>query len=159
MVKALLGAGRLIKMLSLCSLVTLAPLSAAQSLQLKGPDSTVKEGYFTVSVSSTSDASQSISPLVIEASSSKDFKQNLQTFPALGDFKKLSLTGFSDGTYYLRARSEAVSEYSNVIQVRVQHYPLWQALSLFVIGFLIFTALVVIIIRFHQKSEAEPADD
>ncbi|RUO77816.1 hypothetical protein CWI81_04870 [Idiomarina seosinensis] len=159
MVKPSIGAGRMIKMLSLCFLLTLAAPSAAQSLQLNGPDSTVREGYFTVNVSSTTDASEPIASLVIEASSSKDFKQNLQTFPALGDFKKLSLTGFSDGTYYLRARSEDVSEYSNVIQVRVQHYPLWQALGLFVVGFLIFTALVVTIIRFHQKSEAEPADD
>ena len=137
-----------VTLLSLCLLLLLPRLVSAQSLNLAGPDTTVREGYFTVSV--VSDGNNSLENLVIESATTPDF-ESMTRFPALGDFKQLSLTGFSNGTYYLRARADNIGSPSNVIQVKVNHYPLWQALSLFFTGLLLFTLLVVVLLMRHRR--------
>lgn len=122
-------------------------------LTIEGPSSVIKEGYFNVSVSAKSDK-QKLNKLTIEVATDTDFTQNKKQFPALGDFSTISLTGFSDGLYHLRARAETSDGdvlVSNVIQVRVEHYPLWQALTLFFIGLIIFVAVVTTLLLFHRN--------
>lgn len=146
-----------VTLLSLCLLLLLPRLVSAQSLTLSGPEDTVREGYFTVSVSESN--SEVVKNLVIESSTSAGFDQAVTHFPALGDFKQLSLTGFSNGTYYLRARADNIEAPSNVIQVKVNHYPLWQALGLFFVGLLLFIVLVVVLLTFHRRVQRGATHD
>lgn len=158
MVHNFVSAQCIIKLLSFCGLLLLAHTAAAMSspqLQLQGPNSTVKEGYFNVSVHLSGSQDQpALNNLRIQAASSADFKQ-VQEFPALGEFKQWSLTGFSNGDYYLRAVADNLAKPSNTIQVSVQHYPLWQALSLFAIGFVVFATLVITLLRLHLKAQQQ----
>ncbi|MGM0480515.1 MAG: hypothetical protein ACQEQZ_01145 [Pseudomonadota bacterium] len=136
----------------------LAEDACARQLQLSGPQQTVKEGYFTVTVTVRGGNGSSASPgLIIEAAQDPKFSENVRRFPALNDFQQLSLSGFSNGTYFLRATAEPVEQPSNVIKVTVQHYPLWQALGLFTVGLLMFVALVVTIIRSHIQHQHKAA--
>lgn len=131
---------------------TLANESAHQ-LTIEGPTSVIKEGYFNVSVSAKSEQ-QKLDKLTIEVATDANFTENQKQFPALGDFSTISLTGFSNGSYHLRARAETESGeslVSNVIQVTVKHYPLWQALTLFFIGLIIFVAVVTTLLLLHRK--------
>lgn len=146
-----------VTLLSLCLLLLMPRLVYAQSLTLSGPDNTVREGYFTVSVNSS--GSEPLNNLVIESSQTADFNDSVVSFPALGDFKQLSLTGFSNGNYYLRARADNLATPSNVIRVEVSHYPLWQALGLFFIGLLLFTLLVVVLLTLHRRTQRSVTDD
>lgn len=146
-------ANRVITMLSLCVLLLSPQLTFAQSLSLSGPSETIKEGYFTVSVTVNGEVEPK--DLAVEASLDSDFRENVQRFPALGDFKRLSLTGFSDGTYYLRATASNIPAPSDVIKITVKHYPLWQALGLFIIGLMLFVTLVTVLLRSHWRVNKE----
>lgn len=151
MEKALIGAKLLSCLLSLSFFMVLANPASARQLQLIGPQKTIKEGYFTVTVEAS--ANSNLQGLLIEAAQDPSFNRQVQTFPALGDFKQLSLTGFGNGTYFLRAISKSAEQPSNVIKVTVSHYPLWQALGLFSTGLLIFIVLIFIIIRAHRQEQ------
>ncbi|MCC5880762.1 MAG: hypothetical protein JJU03_12795 [Idiomarina sp.] len=113
------------------------------------------EGYFQLQVEGLNDQQQ----FVIEQSSSADFYTIEARFPPLGSFRQISLSGFDDGTYFFRARVEqgdnAVS-YSTTHQVSVQHYPLWQALSLFGVGLGLFVALLTTLLWLHWNSQRGP---
>jgi len=139
-------------LLVLCFLSVLPTTTLASPLKLSGPDSVVKEGYFTVSVSTT--AAAELNRVTIEVASDSEFSENTKQFPALGDFKDISLTGFSNGSYYLRARAEDAKNQtylSNTIEITVKHYPLWQALTLFFIGLVIFITLVATLLLLHRQ--------
>lgn len=128
-------------------------LTFAQSLSLSGPKETVREGYFTVSI--TVNGAVEPKNLAVVSSTDKNFQKGVQRFPALGDFKQLSLTGFSDGTYYLRATADNIGQPSEIITVTVDHYPLWQALGLFLVGLLLFVTLVTVLLRSHRRVNKE----
>lgn len=140
------GVDCIIKMLSLCLVALSASPLAAQQLELQGPDKVSKEGYFSVTVTGTGTKEQppnDLQNLRLQLSKSSEFSQVLQEFPALGDFRQLSLSGFSNGEYFIRAIADNVGQPSDPIKVTVSHYPLWQALSLFVAGLLLFTVLLI----------------
>ncbi|RUO70119.1 hypothetical protein [Pseudidiomarina salinarum] len=109
---------------------------------LGGPDTTVREGYFILSLDNppTSD-------LTIQQSADADFSSITTEFNWFGDFSATTLSGFADGTYYFRVNTAAGT--SNVIEVEVLHYPLWQAFSLFFAGLLLFLIVVLLIVRMH----------
>lgn len=137
---------------ALCLLVMLPTTAHASSLKLSGPDSVVKEGYFTVSVSAPN--FDELNRVTIEVASNSEFAKSTRQFPTLGDFQDISLTGFSNGTYYLRARAEGPDSEvytSNTIEITVQHYPLWQSLTLFFVGLVIFITLVATLLLLHRQ--------
>lgn len=139
-------------LLALCFFMLLPTPTLAGSLTLSGPGSVIKEGYFTVSVRAT-DVPE-LNRLTVEVASNSEFTENTRQFPALGNFKDISLTGFSNGTYYLRARAESGNGQtlvSNTIKITVKHYPLWQALTLFFIGLVIFITLVATLLLLHRR--------
>ena len=139
-------------LLVLCIFFMLPTTTLASSLTLSGPESVIKEGYFTVSVHAN-DINE-LNRITIEVASDSDFTERTRQFPALGDFKDISLTGFSNGTYYLRARAEDADRQgyvSNTIEITVKHYPLWQALTLFFIGLVIFITLVATLLLLHRQ--------
>ena len=149
-----------VTLLVFCAVLLMPSVAIAQSIKLQGPDNLVREGYFTVAVTiEREDAVDKLSNLLIEASPNPQFNRDVRQFPALGDFRQLSLSGFSDGTYYLRARANNISRPSNTITINVQHYPLWQALGLFFTGLIIFTLLVVVLISAHRNSDNEVQND
>lgn len=127
-------------------------VSSASSLTLSGPETVIKEGYFSVSLDGST--VNELTRVTIEVARHSDFSGTIQEFPALGNFNSVSLTGFEDGTYYLRARAqddEKTIHLSNTIQVRIQHYPLWQALTLFFIGLVLFVTLTAVLLLLHRR--------
>lgn len=131
-------------------LLTSCWLSAqAADFELSGPSDKVSEGYFYLEVDGLSDDQR----FVVEMSHNDDFAAVEREFEPLGMFRELSLSGFDDGTYYFRARSG--DRYSNVVSVRVSHYPLWQALLLFGLGLIIFATLVYTIVYFYRRSNGK----
>ncbi|MCK7458320.1 hypothetical protein [Idiomarina aminovorans] len=139
-------------LLALCLFFMLPTTTLASSLTLSGPESVIKEGYFTVSVHAN-DINE-LNRITIEVASDSDFTERTRQFPALGDFKDISLTGFSNGKYYVRARAEDANRQayvSNTVKITVKHYPLWQALTLFFIGLVIFITLVATLLLLHRQ--------
>ncbi|TNE52642.1 MAG: fibronectin type III domain-containing protein [Bacteroidetes bacterium] len=62
------------------------------------------------------------------------------------------LSGLRNGVYYYRVRALAASgalpgEWSAPVQLQVEHHPLSLAISLFVIGAIVFSLTVVIVVR------------
>lgn len=106
---------------------------------------TSREGYFVVALDQAPNAG-----MIVQQSSLEDFSEISTEFAWFGDFEKMTLTGFSDGDYYFRLKPSAEIS-SNVIAVRVNHYPGWQAYSLFFIGLALFTVLVIMIITLHRR--------
>lgn len=113
---------------------------------LGGPDTTVREGYFILSLDNPPTGD-----LTIQQSADADFSAITTEFNWFGDFSATTLSGFADGTYYFRVNTAAGS--SNVIKVEVLHYPLWQAFSLFFAGLLLFLILVLLIVRMHWVTD------
>lgn len=138
-------------------LVTLAVMSASgsalakassEALTLTGPTTTISEGYFNLEVTHA----QNPHDILIEQGSDATFSSVSAEFRPMGSFEQISLSGFDDGTYYFRAREG--DRVSNVVEVTVRHYPLWQAFSLFGLGAVIFILLVKTIIRYHLRSDS-----
>lgn len=123
------------------------PSSAPQAFPELSAPSQSREGYFVLSLSQ-----QPSEPLWLEYSTQANFSQVSRTYPWFGDFERMTLSGFADGEHYFRVRNKSAAAISNVVQVRVDHYPLWQALSLFFIGLVMFLLLAVLIWRNHQRS-------
>lgn len=118
----------------------------ADEIELSGPSDKVAEGYFNLEVEGLSEEQR----FVVEMSKSEAFNSVEREFEPLGMFRQLSLSGFDDGTYYFRAR--AGERYSNVVSVTVAHYPLWQAVALFLLGLTLFAALVFTIVYLYRRS-------
>lgn len=131
--------------------------SAAQSyeaeplFELTGPQTIVREGYFRLTAE-PGENSQGNEPFIVQMSGDEDFSAIRATFPPLGNFNRLSLSGFDDGVYYFRLSSPADNSIlSNSIRVEVRHYPLSRALGLFGLGAALFTILLILIIRFWWR--------
>lgn len=125
-----------------------APVVAqTDELELSGPSATVREGYFTLSVETARD--DSTASLVVERSNTENFSSVTHQYPFLGSSTSMTLSGFADGEYWFRvsASESAGTPSSPAIRVQVQHYPLWQALSLFAIGAALFLVVLVYILR------------
>lgn len=135
-------------LLTTCLLLMAGPTLAASSWVLTGPEST-REGYFQLRLQHR-DSVDASAEFVIELSSREDFATIDQEFSPLGSFAQLSLSGFDDGVYYFRART-ATHEYSNTHRIEVTHYPLWQALSTFVIGAILLTSLLTTLLLLHRR--------
>lgn len=125
-----------------------------KELALEGPSAVVKEGYFTLYLTGTS-REQNFQKLEIEQSTDQGFTQVQGRFPFLGSFKQISLSGFNNGDYWFRARGE----HSNgevfttaPVAVTVNHYPLWQALTLFSIGAVMFLIVAGYILLAARRS-------
>ncbi|RTE86933.1 MULTISPECIES: hypothetical protein [Gammaproteobacteria] len=126
----------------------------ATSITLTGPSGTVSEGYFQLEyqLESVNSEGSSVNTIVFERAASESFDVVEDRYPPLGSFSQVTLSGFSNGTYYFRARDTQSGETSNIVSVTVQHYPLSRALTLFGLGALIFIALVVFILHAHSRS-------
>ncbi|MFC0445132.1 hypothetical protein ACFOD1_09135 [Pseudidiomarina halophila] len=106
---------------------------------------TSREGYFVVELDQVPQPG-----MIVQQSTVRDFSEISTEFAWFGDFEKMTLTGFSDGDYYFRLKPSAEIS-SNVISVKVKHYPRWQAYSLFFTGLALFTLLVVMIVTLHRR--------
>ncbi|WP_417658913.1 hypothetical protein [Pseudidiomarina sp.] len=127
-------------------------LSAQDELPALSAPSQSREGYFVLTLSEA--PSQA---LWVEYSTDPEFTKVIRTYPWFGDFDRMTLSGFSNGEHFFRLRGEAhpqtnQTQLSNVVKVRVDHYPLWQAIGLFLVGLVVFLALAGLIWTNHQRS-------
>ncbi|MDX1706421.1 hypothetical protein [Pseudidiomarina sp.] len=125
---------------------TVEQLKPSAEYVLGGPEATVREGYFILSLDNPPTGD-----VTIQQSADTDFSSVTAEFNWFGDFSATTLSGFADGTYYFRLNTP--EGFSNVIQVEVLHYPLWQAFSLFFAGLLLFLILVLLIVRMHWVTD------
>lgn len=135
-------------LITTCLLLIAGSSLAASSWVLTGPEST-REGYFQLHLQHRHNAGAS-AEFTIELSGHEDFATIDQEFSPLGSFAQLSLSGFDDGVYYFRART-ATNEFSNIHRIEVTHYPLWQALSTFVIGAILLISLLTTLMMLHRR--------
>lgn len=56
------------------------------------------------------------------------------------------LSGLNDGTYYYRLRNQH-GDYSNVVELEVRHHPIQLAISLLMLGALVFIITTVLVVR------------
>ncbi|WP_417656809.1 hypothetical protein [Pseudidiomarina aestuarii] len=143
-------------MTALVAVIFTATQAAAQDYQLSGPDGSVRAGYFVVEASLRESAEEpvSLSELQLQQATSTDFN-NPKRYRFFGDFSELTATGVPSGHYFLRLVDEQGQSHSNVIEVTVDHYPLWQALSLFGIGLLLFVTLVATQFYFFKRTTTQ----
>ena len=134
-----------------CLLCLAGPSLATSSWVLTGPEHT-REGYFQLRLEHPldDDASEASTEFIIELSRHADFSSIEQEFAPLCSLTQLSLSGFEDGIYFFRART-ATNEYSNIHRIEVSHYPLWQALSTFVLGAILLTSLLTTLLMLHRR--------
>ena len=150
----MLGRARFISYITLLLLITLLarPTSAyakPETFELSAPSQS-REGYFVLSLSRSPQQ-----PLWLDYSAQADFSKITRSYPWFGDFTQITLSGFANGEHYFRVRNQQHAVVSNVISVKVDHYPLWQALSLFVAGLLLFILIAGVIVFYHQRSRAD----
>lgn len=126
--------------------------SDTSEIILTGPERTVSEGYFQLEFQLA--APRDTQNVIIERSTSEAFQSIEASYPPLGSFQTITLSGFDDGTYYFRAINTDTGLVSNVVAVSVQHYPLSRALVLFGAGAIIFMLLVTFILKAHRKTQA-----
>jgi len=112
-----------------------------------------KEGYFVLRSNTAPAATTwqlerwSAAPTATQLNN----QQPLALYPWPANTQQLTLSGFANGTYYFRLRASN-NNYSNVVKVQVDHYPLWQALSLFSLGLGLFVIVVVVIAKGAYRS-------
>ena len=107
-----------------------------------------REGYFVLQLTPRPEQA-----LWIDYTSDAEWTEVQRTYAWFGDFEQMTLSGFANGVHYFRVRDASNNVLSNVVQVQVDHYPLWQALSLFFGGLVVFVVLVVLVIRNHRQSQ------
>ena len=141
-------------LLTTCLLCLAGPSLATSSWVLTGPEHS-REGYFQLRLEQGPEveAADASAEFIIEVSRHADFSNIEQEFAPLGSFTQLSLSGFDDGIYYFRART-ASDDYSNIHRIEVSHYPLWQALSTFVLGAILLTRLLTTLFMLHRRYRA-----
>ncbi|CUS49324.1 MAG: hypothetical protein HLUCCO02_04740 [Idiomarinaceae bacterium HL-53] len=128
----------------------------ATEITLNGPSGKVSEGYFQLQFETTQFETETPGNVVIERAETQSFDSVVAHYAPMGDFQQLTLSGFSNGTYYFRARHAESNTVSNVVKVEVQHYSLVQAFTLFIFGGFIFALLVWVILRAHRQSGEVP---
>ncbi|MAD52728.1 MULTISPECIES: hypothetical protein [unclassified Idiomarina] len=126
-----------------------AMAQSEDTVVLSGPTEEVRAGYFVVELQQISPA---LRPLSLQVSDTNSFTNVLQTVPIMGDFNQVTLTGFESGDYYIRAVHQQRVVSQAAIKVTVEHYPIWQALTLFVLGALLFLLLLLTLIMGHKKA-------
>ena len=137
-----------IALLLLITLLARPALAYNDSYQLSGPDAPSREGYFTLSITPAPQQQ-----LVLQQSQSATFDTIDAEFRWFGDFEQITLTGFTDGEYFFRLQpaADAAEAPSNVVKVTVNHYPRWQAYSLFFIGLALFIVLVASLLILRRR--------
>ncbi|OIN01923.1 hypothetical protein BFR57_07675 [Idiomarina sp. MD25a] len=126
-----------------------AMAQSEDTVVLSGPTEEVRAGYFVVELQQVSPA---LRPLTLQVSHTKSFSSVLQTVPVMGDFNQVTLTGFESGHYYIRAVHQQRVVSQTAIEVTVEHYPIWQAVTLFALGALLFLLLLLTLIMGHKKA-------
>lgn len=105
-----------------------------------------REGYFVLRLDQAPTTA-----LIVEQSQDPEFTEVDAEFAWFGDFQQMTLSGFADGHYYFRIKADG-HVLSNTVYLEVQHYPRWQAYSLFILGLLLFSCLVGCILVFSYRA-------
>lgn len=80
----------------------------------------------------------------LQEASSDSFQQPKIRYsgPDQGTF----LSGLNDGTYYYRLRNQN-GDYSNVVTLEIKHHPIQLAISLLLLGALVFVVTTALVVR------------
>lgn len=118
----------------------------ADSWSLSTDSELTREGYFVLEWSLGDEGDY-----VIQQAHSESFVQpDTYEVPASGS---MTLSGFADGDYYFRAGRDG--NWTDTVQVTVEHHSLARALGFFISGLLLFSILTVVILRGNSLHNVE----
>ena len=118
----------------------------AADITLEFDTSLSSEGYFVLNWTTAPDA---VAPVVIQQSLDAGFGAPVNIdVPANG---AITLTGFDNGTYYIRAQQAGAAD-SDTVVVEVAHHSLSRAFGFFLTGLILFQILTVTIIRGNRMT-------
>ncbi|MCW8857208.1 MAG: hypothetical protein OQJ95_07590 [Kangiella sp.] len=137
-------------------------------LKLEPKEQSSNAGYFSVewNTSSTNqiDPEQVLidsarkSPLYLQLATNESFSPQLQRLDVTHQ-DKIHLTGYDDGTYFLRLLDEQQNVLSNVASVTVTHHPLARVWLVFGVGALMFVILIGYMISRAFRSKETSTED
>lgn len=105
-----------------------------------------REGYFVLDWSLGDQEDY----VIQQAHSSAFVQPDTYEVPASGS---MTLSGFADGDYYFRAGREG--NWTDTVQVTVEHHSLARALGFFISGLILFSILTVVILRGNKLHNVE----
>lgn len=122
-------------------LLFIASTQYSYALQLNSDSQIATAGYYQLSWTGKS------KNLQLQESNQPDF--NSRKILYQGPDRARVISGQSDGDYYYRISSTDKNkiDFSNVIKVTVRHHPLENAIMFFIAGFIVFMAILVLIIN------------
>lgn len=137
-------------------------------LQLEPSEQDSNAGYFSVewnrSNTNQIDPEQVLidsagkTPLYLQLSTSESFSPELQRLDVTHQ-DKVHLTGYDDGTYFLRLLDEQQNVLSNVASVTVTHHSFARVWLVFGIGAVMFTILIGYMISRAFRSKETSTED
>lgn len=126
-------------------LATTFPSWAAENTSLSASTELSNEGYFVLNWQTPSpDAT-----LIIEQASSSDFVNPV--IREIAGEGAATITGLTDGNYFFRLVDEN-NVLSNTVQVSVAHHSLGRAAGFFLLGLILFSILVITILRGNKQA-------
>lgn len=90
-------------------------------------------------------------PVELQQSISSDFSDAITLYQ--GSDNASVLSGLSDAKYYFRIRDGSGEEWSKPINVVVKHHSLYRAWAFFILGAVMFAALLLVLIRGNRSSQ------
>lgn len=118
---------------------------------LRSSTDLTREGYFVLSWD-LADGEDPDGGYILQQATSPDFRQTLdRPIPASGD---ITITGLADGNYYFRA-GPGDGEWSNTVQVTVEHHALSRAFGFFSAGFGLFAVLCATIFWGNARTRGD----
>ena len=131
-------------------LISISTSASAESIKKPIPDVPLKinndSGYFSIEWNEDKKHPDAI--YILEQSKNKEFETKKTIYKGLD--RASFISGLPDGTYYYRIRKVINGEkspWSNTITVNIEHHSLYLALSLAVVGFIVFASTAGIIIK------------
>lgn len=142
------GVGAIAGLLLSALLITAGPAAATPTLHVD--NRTPKAGYFQLSWSPAATGTR----YQLEQSTSPDFSKTLDW--QIDDRHRFSMSGLPNGNYWYRLRvdGDPPGQWSEPVEVHVQHQSLARAFSFFGAGFVVFVTLVgVVVLRPGQVDD------
>ncbi|MDX1811971.1 MAG: hypothetical protein R3240_08495 [Gammaproteobacteria bacterium] len=124
-------------------LVLIAFSSYAGAIELSSNTTLANAGYYQLSWTAPDHE-----PVILEEAHSNKFLQTREIYR--GNDTSTAISGKTNGDYYYRIKTVDSPQWSNSINVRVEHHSLGKAFLFFAFGFIVFAATCVVIIRNHK---------
>lgn len=144
---------RALRYLSLC-LLLLAPGASAQQAELETSSEEATSGYYVLSWQAAETSEDTAPRFLLEEAESPDFSDSQILYR--GSDQSRFVSGKPDGRYYYRVKplEPQSTDWSDSVEVEVDHHSLGRALTFFTIGLVVFGSTLALILlggKRHRK--------